>query len=495
MLNRKTLTIMSHAHQQGRTLQWMRSAPKNPNDRRNISHDTATHGDFAPTSSTHFQTLDDDGLIVEQQRIDDAARRLLERRRNGRNKAWGAPAKTEQDYRRSLMPRSPRGRSSPKASPKRERYGTLSREDNDVLNYAFMPESERLAHQNQRNNNSMRPHTADAGERKRQETKKDSGLDEIPMDFQSRLHIMRGNSVAKEKDLEEKYEAEKIDGESPKRNTSGGGKRSPVKKWTNAVREAFVESPVTAGVIGNEKKRRTRPRTSVPPRKKPNTIVKPFAGVEARSTIKTMSRSMERTMADLHEKQAAEAKALEYKWHAKPVPRAVKENRYQAILDKAEATRIKEGTARKQRLQETLQPFPGLEQREKEAIRKKRVKEEQKLSDLAKNKAEIKRKKEKSARKFRQAAAKSAAAEQDRGAAEVERRARVQRRAAKLLHSAKMPARMEMWLKTQKQNKSKETRNEDGKKKNYQFSEKKNDAKYCLKIVLNSFTIQHTNTH
>ena len=60
-------------------------------------------------------------------------------------------------------------------------------------------------------------------------------------------------------------------------------------------------------------------------------------------------------------------------------------------------------------------------------------------------------KKERAARAFRQAAAKSAASEADRGAAEVERRARVQRRAAKLLHAAKMPARMEMLQKQKKQ--------------------------------------------
>ena len=61
------------------------------------------------------------------------------------------------------------------------------------------------------------------------------------------------------------------------------------------------------------------------------------------------------------------------------------------------------------------------------------------------------KKKERAARAFRQAAAKSAASEADRGAAEVERRARVQRRAAKLLHAAKMPARMEMLQKQKKQ--------------------------------------------
>ena len=445
---------MAHAHQQGRTLQWMRSAPKDPNATRgrNLDHANMDSGFSSHSgSSTHFQVLDDDGLAVQQQRIDDAARRLISRRRNGPVKAWGAPAKSEQDYRRSLMPRSPRGRSSA-AEPKQvspQRYGHLSPEDSDALNYAFIPETERLARANAAAS-ARRPHTASAGGRN-QQARPNSGLETIPSDFQDKLHIMRNNSAAKTEDLEEKYEAERS-GESPTARRQNP--KSPVKKWTKAVREAFVEDHHRDGSAEKTRQRQRRPRTSVPPRKKPNTIPKPFAGVEARSTIKTMSRSMERTMADLAEKELAEAEAANYKWHAKPVPRAVKENRYQAILDKAEATRIKEGTARKQRLQETLKPFPGLEQREKAAARKKIAKEEKKLADAAAAKVEAKRKKEKSARAFRQASARSAAGEQDRGAAEVERRARVQRRAAKLLHSAKMPARMEMWIKTQKQNAS-----------------------------------------
>ena len=427
----------------------MRSAPK---DRKtNYTDSDPSTTSFAAASSTHFQVLDAEGLAVEQQRIDDAARRLLSRRRNGPSKAWGAPASTEQDYRRSLMPRSPHSRVERKTtSPKRR---GLSKEDSDVLNYAFVPESERAAAVA-----NARPRTAgDATEQKRttSERKTKSGLEEIPSDFVDKLHLMRNNSAVKEKDLEEKYEAERDSPTHSKRghhhphhhhNNNNG---SPVKKWTSAVRDAFVEERTTDP---KNKRRRQKRSAAVPVRKKPNTITQPFAGVEARSTIKTVSRSMERTMADLAEQQAAEAESLKYKWEAKPVPRAVKENRYQALLDKAEAKRIKESAARKQNLNETLKPFPGLERREKEGKRKKLEKEEARRALIAATKAEEKRKKVKSQRAFRQAAAKSAAGEQDRGAAEVERRARVQRRAAKLLHSAKMPARMEMWEKTKKQN-------------------------------------------
>jgi hypothetical protein len=429
---------MSHAHQQGRTLQWMRSAPKDAaKNSHNYNEADASSSNFLQTSTHHFQVLDDHGLAIEQQRIDDAARRVLSRRRKGPLKAWGAPASTEEDYRRSLMPRSPKARGEHKArSPKRR---GLSKEDSDALNYAFMPESERLA--------ATRPKTAGA-ERKRNDSsraskKGNSGLEEIPSDFVDKLHIMRNNSAVQEKKLEEKYEEER---DAPVHNRNKKQERgSPVKSWTNAVREAFVEDCSSSEQKSNK-------RSSAPARKKPTTVPQPFAGVEARSTIKTVSRSMERVLADLAERKEKEKEALKYKWHAKPVPRACKENRYQALLDKAEATRIKESAARKERLNETLQPFPGLERREREGKLKKLLREEKRQADIAAQKAEAKRKKERSQRRFRQAAAKSAAAENDRGSAEVERRARIQRRASKLLHSSKMPARMEMWEKTKKQN-------------------------------------------
>ena len=66
---------MAHAHQQGRTLQWMRSAPKDPNATRgrNLDHANMDSGFSSHSgSSTHFQVLDDDGLAVQQQRIDEA---------------------------------------------------------------------------------------------------------------------------------------------------------------------------------------------------------------------------------------------------------------------------------------------------------------------------------------------------------------------------------------------------------------------------------------
>jgi len=459
-----TKSMATHGHQQGRTLQWMRTAPKQPNRHHSATRSQSPHDyqDIDPTSnhfardaesSSHFQVLDDKGLAIEQQRIDDAARRVLSRRKKGPSKAWGTPASTQEDYRRSLMPRSPKSRTESKPRSPQRRHNQLSKEDSDVLNYAFIPESERLQRAADQANMASRPSTAGVdGDRKRGGAgrKTNSGLEEIPSDFVDKLHVMRNNSVAEEKELEEKYEADKT---SPARANSNRHhkKGSPVKSWTNAVREAFVDE---RNPTNNETKKR-RPnskRSSRPVRKKASTVPQPFAGVEARSTIKTVSRSMERVMADLALKHEEEEKAAQYKWHAKPIPRAVKENRYQAILDKAEATRIKESAARKQRLNETLQPFPGLERREKEGKRKKQQKEEQRLAALAAEKMEAKRKKERSQRKFRQAAAKSAAAEQDRGAADVERRARVQRRAAKLLHSSKMPARMEMWEKTKKQN-------------------------------------------
>ena len=319
----------------------MRTAPSDPNRRRS-KHDTyndvdPSSSDFAPrqSSSTHFQILDDEGLVVEKQRIDEAARRLLDRRRTGPSKAWGAPAKTSEDYRRSLGVMSPRNRMerAEHNSPKQRRRKGLSKEDNEALNYAFVAESEREREREgesgggggggggSRSHNrtaAQRPHTAGArggsggggggGERKR-----NSGLEEIPSDFVDKLHLMRGNTVAKADDLEEQYEDERT---SPKNHggsgASGSGPKSPVKSWTNAVREAFVEERETGGGGGGgggggargggETKRRTRKKVVVVGRKKGNTISQPFAGVEARTTIKTISRSMERTLEDLAKK-------------------------------------------------------------------------------------------------------------------------------------------------------------------------------------------------
>ena len=167
-------------------------------------------------------------------------------------------------------------------------------------------------------------------------------------------------------------------------------------------------------------------------------------------------------MEDLRKKEEAEAAAMRFKWKANPVPRAVKENRYQAILNQQEARRLKASVARKERLTETLQPFPGLERREKELAQRRIEREEKRRADKERAKAEAKRKKEASARRFRAASAKSAAALQDSGAAAVRRRANIQRRANKLMHSARMPARMEMWQKAQQQKAKTEGSGGDG---------------------------------
>ena len=113
-------------------------------------------------------------------------------------------------------------------------------------------------------------------------------------------------------------------------------------------------------------------------------------------------------MEDLHKKEAAEAAALreEYKWKAKPVPRSVKENRYQAILDQQEAKRLRAAiVARKERLTEILQPFP-----DSNAVKGVRAASHPTGGETPRRqgKGEIGRQtqKEESARRFRAAAAK-----------------------------------------------------------------------------------------
>ena len=71
-------------------------------------------------SSHHFKTLDADGMVAQQEEIDEAARRLLLSLKNKRVKAWGAPAKTAADYQRSLVPRSGR-RVCQKGQPSRRK--------------------------------------------------------------------------------------------------------------------------------------------------------------------------------------------------------------------------------------------------------------------------------------------------------------------------------------------------------------------------------------
>ena len=137
---------MAAAHAAGRTLQWMRSAPKRAastagggtaSSSSSSSSSSwyadeeldAGAGDFLPDkSSHHFKTLDAAGLRAQQREIDEAARRLLARRKSTRAKAWGAPRKTEADFQRSLVPRSA-GPGRP-ASPEAARAGP----DYDALN-------------------------------------------------------------------------------------------------------------------------------------------------------------------------------------------------------------------------------------------------------------------------------------------------------------------------------------------------------------------------
>ena len=467
---------MAAAHAAGRTLQWMRSAPKTKTVRNTASDIDALveeldgfGGDFLGSSSSshHFKVLDRKGLEEQQEAIDDAARQLLARRKKRPTKAWGAPAKTENDYKRSLVPRSGHGARAPKPSSP-----TVDQEpDYDALNYAFMPEAERTK-QNQRLSSKStlsRRHDLQRG-RSRANPSVDEALESIPSDFVQKLQDMRNVEAEKATTIESNMQSPAKRADDDRADDAS----RPIREWTKSVREAFVKtgsdrpSPIGEKKISSSAKHQKdrkgrRPASALPRRHAKNkaTVATPFAGVEARSMVSHMSRSMERTMQDLREKEKREAAVLRHKWHAKPVPQSVKENRYQEILDRQEAKRLKASVARKERLMETLKPFPGLELREKELAERRRKRAEKRRAEEEKKKADAKHRKERQARAFRAAAAKSAAAQQDAEAAAVRRRANIQRRANKLMHSARMPARMEMWSRAQRQKAKTESKDDD----------------------------------
>ena len=231
--------------------------------------------------------------------------------------------------------------------------------------------------------------------------------------------------------------------------------RSPVRKWAKTVRSTFISDSdeTKAAAAGKIPKKRKQSQT-LKSRRGRHTVPKPFAGVEARATIKHMSRSMERTLADLAQKEEEERRAMNHKWSAKPIPRSTRERRYEALKNKAEALRIKNVDARRSRLQETVKPFRGMEERDRQLAMRRKRREEKRIAEKARTEEKQRREKQRQERAFRAAAAKSAAVAQDQTSLEVERRVRIQRRAAKLLQESKMPNRMAMWAKTQKYRKS-----------------------------------------
>jgi hypothetical protein len=419
------------------TLQYMRRAPLPGRGAVTRSPEEAvSRGDsFLSTNDTssHFKLIDDDSRALEEAAIADARRRVLEQRKFSKHrlhlKAWGAPPVSPSSLQRSITPRN---------RPALKREKVSSSYGNKDADLSLIPDDWKDDDDDEERRPSpvrLRP-----GEDSRAPAKP------VPYDFVKNLKNAKKDQRKRLQQSREAFEGKEPydDGE---RDDDERKRESPnhMRKWAEAVRDTYIRDDKRSPSPD-------RPKTAPKDKRKWKgrvTIPEPFAGLEARATIQRKSMSQIELEKEMQRKEEELEAELKIRFKPVPIPASTTEKRYQSLLDKMEAIRIENHTAAALRLKQNEKPFVGMLQREKEQNDRKKRREEKRLAEEARKKAEVEAQKKAKRLQQERRAAKAVRAAELYQSKEVERKARIARRAEKLMSQASKPARMEKWEMTE----------------------------------------------